>query len=155
MRCVALMLNTRHAPSSPRAVIDGRDHAMLPTAVLLICAATRIPRLTGPLAALIFASAAHPGHYPPDMAQQSATLLTPTRGPSRFRLAVKPSLHPLHPYGWEIYDDDRGEEPVLRSARRFRSPKEAWEAGSIALEMIRARFLPSPSPASHVSDELP
>jgi hypothetical protein len=89
------------------------------------------------------------------MAQQSATLLTPTRGPSRFRLAVKPSLDPLRPYGWEIYDDDRGEEPVRRSARRFRTPKGAWDAGTIVLEKIRAGSLPSLSPTPDIPDELP
>jgi hypothetical protein len=72
------------------------------------------------------------------MAQQSATPLPLVRGPSRFRLAVKPTSDPPRPYGWEIYDDDLStEEPFRRSARRFRTPKEAWDAGSMALEMIR------------------
>jgi hypothetical protein len=89
------------------------------------------------------------------MAQQSATLLTPIRGPSRFRLAVKPMPDPLRPYAWEIHDDERGtEEPVHRSARRFRTPKEAWEAGSIALELIQARALSSLPPMLDISDEL-
>jgi hypothetical protein len=89
------------------------------------------------------------------MAQQSATLLTPIRGPSRFRLAVKPMPDPLRPYAWEIHDDERGtEEPVHRSARRFRTPKEAWEAGSMALDLIRTRSLTSPPPTSDVSDDL-
>ena len=85
------------------------------------------------------------------MAQQP-TPLGLVRGPSRFRLAVKPLSVPLRPYGWEIYDDDRGEEPVRRSAIRFRTPREAWEAGVIALELIRARSLPSPSPTPDASD---
>jgi hypothetical protein len=63
---------------------------------------------------------------------------------------------PLQPYAWEIHDDERGaEEPVHRSVRRFRTPKEAWEARVIALELIRARLLPSLSPTPDSSDELP
>jgi hypothetical protein len=63
---------------------------------------------------------------------------------------------PLRPYAWEIHDDERSaEEPVHRSARHFRTPKEAWEAGSIALELIRARALSSLPPMLDVSDELP
>ena len=90
------------------------------------------------------------------MSQQSATLLTPVRGPSRFRLAVKPMPDPLRPYAWEIHDDERSaEEPVHRSARHFRTPKQAWEAGSIALELIRARAISSLPPMLDVSDELP
>lgn len=85
------------------------------------------------------------------MAQQSATPLTPTRGPSRFRLAVKPMSDPLEPYAWEVHDDEREtEEPVHRSAKRYRTPKKAWEAGSIALELIRGRLLPSPPPTSDI-----
>jgi hypothetical protein len=88
------------------------------------------------------------------MSQQSATLLPLIRGPSRFRLAVKPISDPLQPYAWEIYDDERGaEEPVHRSARRFRTPKEAWEAGSIALDLIRARSFSTPSLTQDVPDE--
>jgi len=78
------------------------------------------------------------------------------RGPSRFRLAFKPMSDPLQPYAWEIHDDERGtEEPVHRSVRRFRTPKEAWEAGVIALQLIRARSLPSLSPTPDGSDGLP
>jgi hypothetical protein len=89
------------------------------------------------------------------MSQQSATLLPLIRGPSRFRLAVKPMPDPLRPYAWEIHDDERGtEKPVHQSARRYRTTKEAWEAGSIALELIRARVLPSLSPVLDVSEEL-
>jgi hypothetical protein len=89
------------------------------------------------------------------MAQQSATPLPLIRGPSRFRLAVKPISDPLRPYAWEVYDDERGtEKPVHRSARRFRTPKEAWEAGSMALDLIRTRSLASPPPTSDVSDDL-
>src|SRR6185437_16748021 len=103
-----------------------------------------------------FARIAHPDHYRAGMTRQSATLLAPIRGPSRFRLAVKPIPDRIRPYAWEIYDDERGtEEPVHRSARRFRTPKEAWEAGSIALELIRARALSSLSPMLDVSEELP
>jgi hypothetical protein len=88
------------------------------------------------------------------MAQQSATLLTPIRGPSRFRLAVKPMPDPLRPYAWEIHDDERGaEEPVHRSAKRYRTPKEAWEAGSIALDLIRTQMLSNLPPMQDVSDE--
>jgi hypothetical protein len=62
---------------------------------------------------------------------------------------------PLRPYAWEVYDDERGtEKPVHRSARRFRTPKEAWEAGSMALDLIRTRSLTSPPPTSDVSDDL-
>jgi hypothetical protein len=90
------------------------------------------------------------------MSQQSATLLPLIRGPSRFRLAVKPMPDPLRPYAWEIHDDERGtEEPVPQSARRYRTPKEAWEAGSIALELIRTRVMSSLPPMLDVSDELP
>jgi hypothetical protein len=98
----------------------------------------------------------HPDHYADDMAQQLAPSLTPIRGPSRFRLAVKPIPDQIRPYAWEVYDDERGtEEPIHRSARRFRTPKEAWEAGSIALELMRARALSSLSPMLEVSEELP
>ena len=90
------------------------------------------------------------------MSQQSATLLPLIQGPSRFRLAVKPMPDPLRPYAWEIHDDERGtEKPVHQSARRYRTPKEAWEAGSIALELIRTRVMSSLPPMLDVSDELP
>jgi len=95
-----------------------------------------------------------PDRYRAGMAQQSATPLRLIRGPSRFRLAVKPLSGPLRPYGWEIYGDDHGDEPVHRSARRFRTPKEAWEAGSMALDIIQARSLPSPSPPPNDPDGL-
>ena len=42
----------------------------------------------------------HSDRYPADMAQQPATPLGLIRGPSRFRLAVKPLAVPLRPYGW-------------------------------------------------------
>lgn len=90
------------------------------------------------------------------MAQQSATLLAPIRGPSRFRLAIKPMPDQIRPYAWEVYDDEAGtEEPVRRSARRFRTPKEAWKAGSIALELIQARVFSSPSPTLDPAEERP
>lgn len=79
------------------------------------------------------------------MSQQSATLVTPTRGPSRFRLAVKSRSDPPRPYAWAIYDDEGDEEPIRLSLQRFRTPKEAWEAGSIALEAIRVRSFSIPS----------
>jgi len=61
---------------------------------------------------------------------------------------------PLRPYAWEIHDDERGtEKPVHRSARHFRTPKEAWEAGSIALELIRARALSSLPPIQSIAAE--
>jgi len=50
-----------------------------------------------------------PDRYRAGMAQQSATPLRLIRGPSRFRLAVKPLSGPLRPYGWEIYGDDHGD----------------------------------------------
>jgi hypothetical protein len=102
----------------------------------------------------VFARSAHPDHYPAGMAQQSATLLAPIRGPSRFRLAVKPMPDQIRPYAWEVHDDERGtEEPVHRSARRFRTPKDAWQAGSIALELIQARALSSLSPMLNLAEE--
>jgi len=69
------------------------------------------------------------------MSQPSEHLLSPTRNPSRFRLAIKPRSVPPRPYAWEIYDDDRGDEPIRRLAS-FRTPKEAWEAGSVALDIV-------------------
>jgi hypothetical protein len=81
------------------------------------------------------------------MAQQSDHLVNPVRGPSRFRLAIKPRSDPPRPYAWEIHDDERsGEEPVRQSTGRFRTFKEAWAAGTIALEKMRDRSIPSPSP---------
>ena len=89
------------------------------------------------------------------MSHHSGTPLPLVRGPSRFRPAVKPSSDPPRPYAWEIHDDERGaEDPVRRSAERFRTPKEAWEAGSTALELIRDRLLPSSPPAPDASEEV-
>jgi hypothetical protein len=88
------------------------------------------------------------------MSQHSASPLPLIRGPSRFRLAVKANVDPIQPYAWEIHDDERGaEEPVHRSARRYRTPKEAWEAGSIALDLIRTQMLSNLPPMQDVSDE--
>lgn len=64
--------------------------------------------------------------------------VTPTRGPSRFHLVIKPRSGPPRPYAWEIYED--GQDELFRqSGERFRSFAEAWKAGSVALEEIRAR----------------
>jgi hypothetical protein len=90
------------------------------------------------------------------MPQQSATLLALVRGPSRFRLAVKPTSDPPRPYAWEIYDDERSiEKPFRRSTRRFRMPKEAWEAGSIALDTIRIGSFSVPSLTQDAPDGSP
>ncbi len=85
---------------------------------------------------------------------QPEHLITPTRGPSRFRVAVKPMTDPVRPYAWEIFDEERNtEEPVRRSARRFRTPKEAWEAGRIALEKVQSGSLSIPPPTPDTPDE--
>ncbi len=55
------------------------------------------------------------------------------RGGSRFRLRVVLIDRGPRPYGWEIYDDDDGKR-VCRSKRRFRTPAEAWEAGSVIVD---------------------
>jgi hypothetical protein len=89
------------------------------------------------------------------MSQQSATLVTPARGPSRFRLAVQSRSGPPRPYAWEIYDDEGDEEPIHLSPQRFRTPKEAWEAGSIALEAIRVRSFSVPSLMQKAPDGVP
>jgi len=79
----------------------------------------------------------------------------PGSGPSRFRLAVKSRSAPPRPYAWEIYDDEGDEEPIRLSLQRFRTPKEAWEAGSIALEAIRVRSFSVPSLMQKTPDGVP
>ena len=86
------------------------------------------------------------------MTHLSERLVTPTRGASRFRLAIKLRSAPPRPYAWEIYEDERDEKAVRQSALRFRTSQEAWSAGSIALEKMRDRSLPSPSPTPDAPD---
>lgn len=39
----------------------------------------------------------------------------------------------LKPYGWEIFDEEDG-KTVRRVPNRFRTPAEAWQAGSAVLD---------------------
>jgi hypothetical protein len=55
----------------------------------------------------------------------------------------------------EIYDDEGDKEPIRLSPQRFRTPKEAWEAGSIALEAIRVRSFSVPSLMQKAPDGVP
>ena len=55
------------------------------------------------------------------------------RGHSRFRLRVCLKGGGVRPYGWEVYDEEDGRS-VRKSARRFRTPAEAWEAGTAVLD---------------------
>ena len=65
--------------------------------------------------------------------RQAVPPLTPiVPGPSRFRVRVQLVAAGLRPYGWEIYDEDDG-RTVRRSAERFRSSAEAWQAGAAVL----------------------
>ena len=57
---------------------------------------------------------------------------TVTRGLSRFRLRVRLVGSGVKPYGWEIYDDEDG-DVVRRSAARFRTSAEAWQAGAAVI----------------------
>jgi hypothetical protein len=76
-----------------------------------------------------FANVALPNHHLSDMAHLSERLVIPTRGASRFRLAIKLRSAPPRPYAWEIYEDERDEKAVRQSALRFRTSQEAWSAG--------------------------
>ena len=60
------------------------------------------------------------------------TLHTPSRGMSRFRVVVTSSSNPLRPYGWEIMDEG-SDRCAMRSPERYRTSKDAWEAGTEAL----------------------
>jgi len=65
--------------------------------------------------------------------RQAFIPLTPIApGPSRFRVRVQLVRPGLRPYGWEIYDQE-DDSVVRRSAQRFRSSAEAWQAGMAAL----------------------
>src|SRR3954469_1156671 len=65
------------------------------------------------------------------MRQAFATLIPVIPGPSRFRVRVQLVGAGLRPYGWEIYDED-DDRTVRRSAVRFRSSAEGWQAGMTA-----------------------
>lgn len=77
------------------------------------------------------------------MSQTASQIRPVIRGHSRFRLRIQ-FLTGLRPYGWEIYDEEDG-ETVRRSAARFRTSAEAWDAGRAALEQPDA----PPSMAAH------
>jgi hypothetical protein len=72
------------------------------------------------------------------------------RGPSRFKLAVKPRSAPRRPYAWEIYDDEE-DQLLHQSKQRFRTFGAAWEAGSVVLDrmiqlgVLRAKAAPAHS----------
>ena len=55
------------------------------------------------------------------------------RGHSRFRLRVCLKEGGVRPYGWEVYDEEDGRS-VRQSSQRFRTPAEAWEAGTAVLD---------------------
>ena len=57
------------------------------------------------------------------------TLHTPSRGMSRFRVVVTSSSNPLRPYGWDIMDEGCN-RCAMRSPERYRTSKDAWEAGT-------------------------
>ena len=63
------------------------------------------------------------------MGHPLANVGVPIRGSSRFRVKIVARANPPKPYTWEIYDEVR-DRCVGRSAERYRSPGEAWEAGS-------------------------
>jgi hypothetical protein len=66
------------------------------------------------------------------------------RGPSRFRVRVQ-LVGGFRPYGWEIYDEEDG-RPVRRSRSRFRTPAEAWRAGTAVLAEPDLAFAPDAHP---------
>jgi hypothetical protein len=66
------------------------------------------------------------------MSQTAAQIRPIVPGPSRFRVRVQLVAAGLRPSGWEIYDED-DDRTVRRSAQRFRSSAEAWQAGMTAL----------------------
>jgi hypothetical protein len=66
--------------------------------------------------------------------------------------APRSNQQPFSPDPWEVYDDERGAgEPVHRSMRRFRTPKEAWEAGSLALDIHLGALTLEPVPSAERS----
>ena len=68
------------------------------------------------------------------LAQHPAPAPVPlVRGHSRFRLRVCLKESGMRPYGWEVYDEEDGRS-VRQSSRRFRTPAEAWEAGTAILD---------------------
>ena len=68
------------------------------------------------------------------LAQHPAPVpVTLARGHSRFRLRVCLKGDGVRPYGWEVYDEEDGRS-VRQSSRRFRTPAEAWEAGTAVLD---------------------
>jgi len=89
------------------------------------------------------------------MAHLSDLLITPTRGASRFRLAIKLGSVSPKPYMWEIYEDERDDKAIRQSALRFRTSKDAWAAGTIALDVIRTRSSSTASSMSGARDGLP
>ena len=75
-------------------------------------------------------SATHDSSPPPKFGRSSAV----TRDSAcRVQLVVAG----LKPYGWEIYDEEDG-RTVRRSAARFRSSAEAWQAGTAVLAQTGA-----------------
>ena len=55
------------------------------------------------------------------------------RGNSRFRLRICFIEGGPKPFGWEVCDEEDG-RCVRRSATRFRTSSEAWQAGSAVLD---------------------
>lgn len=72
------------------------------------------------------------------MSQATSQFQPVARGQSRFRLRVQLVMPGFRPYGWEIYDEEDG-RTVRRSAGRFRTSAEAWQAGSAVLTATDAR----------------
>jgi hypothetical protein len=75
------------------------------------------------------------GMHKTSQAGQKAPLDNPIRGQSRYRVIVRRLSQQPKPYGWEIQDDER-DLRVARSKERYRTFREAWEAGSEALTGI-------------------
>jgi hypothetical protein len=64
------------------------------------------------------------------MTQPAARATPILRLSSRFRLRVTLTDQGIKPYSWEIYDEHE-DRVARRSKRRFRTPGEAWKAGSV------------------------
>jgi hypothetical protein len=64
---------------------------------------------------------------------QAATPPPLVRGISRFRLRICFLGGGSKPFGWEVCDEEDG-RCVRRSANRFRTSSEAWQAGSAVLD---------------------
>ena len=71
----------------------------------------------------------------PERNAKVSTTPSVPRGTSRFEVRVQRTETALHPYRWEIINDDNG-QTVWFSHKQFRKPREAWEAGSAALKCL-------------------